>query len=503
MARKPAHTARTTRRSKRGDAASNPPTQAGVQSDRKQRKTVYAVILVSVVTLFGVTAVVQTARSRIETVVVPMNPERLDPRVRAYVLRHVSWAREAPNETNRHATLGLVYAANGCWSEALASFQTASRLGSGDELPDYYAAIATQKLGDPDTTVTMLKALTQTYPSFAPAHHRLADLLLEGGRRDQAARAFERAVALAPNEAAGYVGLADVRIRERDHAHALELLRKAIELDPSNRSAHYLLGLAYRGLGRTAEAEVELKRGANADRRTMRDAWSSALSTHNKSASHQVRAAQALLQASRPADAAKVLEETLAWHPDNTEILNNLAIAKLGLKQTQEALDLLYRAERVDPGKAATPTNLAACMLQLGRLDQALAYADRAVELAPTIAQVHITRAKVLVGLRRHAEAIDALEEAVRLDAKDAIVLTDLATLCVALNRLDEALSHMQKVIALNSSSVAAHLRLGDVCIRLGAWEQAEAALVQAQRLSPGDPRVAAMEDRLDRRADH
>src|SRR5437867_2946199 len=46
---------------------------------------------------------------------VPTNLDNLDPQLRAYVSENVNWVRQASRDAQRHATLGMVYAANELW----------------------------------------------------------------------------------------------------------------------------------------------------------------------------------------------------------------------------------------------------------------------------------------------------------------------------------------------------------------------------------------------------
>jgi Tfp pilus assembly protein PilF len=51
-----------------------------------------------------------------------------------------------------------------------------------------------------------------------------------------------------------------VLVKKKDYASAANYLQKALRMDPSNYISHHLMGEAYRGLGREADAERELKR---------------------------------------------------------------------------------------------------------------------------------------------------------------------------------------------------------------------------------------------------
>jgi adenylate cyclase len=92
--------------------------------------------------------------------------------------------------------------------------------------------------------------------SLSLSHSILGQLYLWKNRQhEQAITEVERAIALAPNDADAYVGLAWILIHAGRPEEAIEKLEKAMRLDP-NYPVHCLifLGEAYYWLGRSEEA---------------------------------------------------------------------------------------------------------------------------------------------------------------------------------------------------------------------------------------------------------
>ena len=433
------------------------------------------------------------------TVIIPDDLEALDPQIRAYVTEYIRRAKQDPTDLDRHVTLGQVYFANGRWKEALACFEKVRAKRPDSVMPAYYAAVATFKMGEQNQYKRMLQDLSQRDGSFAPAHYRLGIVYLEEGATDEAGVSFQRAIDHAARSPAGYVGMADVKIRQREYAEAERLLQKAFELKTRDQKAHYLLGLAYRGLGRLEKAKRALEKGSGATKRFMPDPWTAQLNQHRRGIAYQVRTAEKYLKAERPEKAIEVLEVALQWHPDNVEVLNNLAIAHLGLQQFEKALSLLTRAESIGNNATATSINLAACHLGLGSFQQAIQYADRAIELGPTVAQAYLTKARILLRMGQSDEAVAMLEQVIRLDQDNDAVRFDLANAYMARDRPADAKEHYTALAKRVPASIQAHLRLCEACIRLGDWEEAESALASAQRIAPNHQLVIRMTDRLER----
>jgi len=139
---------------------------------------------------------------------IPKDLDSLDAQLRLYIVEKVKWVRQAPRDAGRHATLGMVYAANSIWPEARLAFRNAATLDPKEPLAQLYVAVATQETGDFDGALKLYREVTVRFPDFAPAFYRLGDALLRAGTVDEAENVFRRLLALAPQEGRGFAGLA-------------------------------------------------------------------------------------------------------------------------------------------------------------------------------------------------------------------------------------------------------------------------------------------------------
>ena len=97
-------------------------------------------------------------------------------------------------------------------------------------------------------------------PAYAGTYDRLGDSYSRIGRYDDAERALQRAILLDATATGPYILMGKVLIKKKDFLSATTYLQKALRMDPANYISHHLMGEAYRGLGRNAEAEQELKK---------------------------------------------------------------------------------------------------------------------------------------------------------------------------------------------------------------------------------------------------
>ncbi len=99
-------------------------------------------------------------------------------------------------------------------------------------------------------------------PMFGTVYDRLGDAYLRSADYANAQKALDRAVVLEPTLNIPYILLGKVMLEQDDALTATMYLKHAIEIDDKNSMAHALLGRAYRSLGRTEDAEAELRTAA-------------------------------------------------------------------------------------------------------------------------------------------------------------------------------------------------------------------------------------------------
>jgi tetratricopeptide (TPR) repeat protein len=111
-----------------------------------------------------------------------------------------------------------------------------------------------------DKAIEEFQLEQQLNPAYAGTYDRLGDSYSRIGKYDDAERALQRAILLDATATGPYILMGKVLIKKKDFISATTYLQKALRMDPSNYISHHLMGDAYRGLGRAADAERELKK---------------------------------------------------------------------------------------------------------------------------------------------------------------------------------------------------------------------------------------------------
>jgi tetratricopeptide (TPR) repeat protein len=107
-----------------------------------------------------------------------------------------------------------------------------------------------------------LQEVVRRNPAREEAWSTLAYLLAQKGEVSEAIPAFEKALALKPDDASLAFNAAFAMQRAGDHARAIALLQRAIDFDPKLDRAWYGLGLSLAHDARYEEAALKFREAA-------------------------------------------------------------------------------------------------------------------------------------------------------------------------------------------------------------------------------------------------
>lgn len=423
--------------------------------------------------------------------------EGVDAVVLRLIEREIERAQADPNSADSHGRLGVAYQASAMIKEAERCYANAAALDPADPVWPYRRAICLQELGDHVQSIELLKQIAQRHQGFAPAQHRFGHAAIQLDDLESAERAFLRTVELLPANDLAYIGLADVRIRQRRYSEARELATKAIALNPRDTAANYLLGLAYRGLGENDLARRELATGASAKSRFLPDRMNRLEAEFRVGVTTVLARALELRRAGRLDTAAQVLERAYQSHPDDIAIINNLAAIYIDTNRMEEASRLLDLAKRIDPGNFGVYINLATLDLRANRLDSALRNAELATAHGPTVGAARIIKADVLTLLHRFEEALDSLNEAARLDARNPDVFMKQGDIYLKTQRWSEARQKYALAARIAPQNLIAHLNGGVCALRAGDMQEARNSLAAAERIDANNEKVRRLRDQV------
>ncbi len=291
------------------------------------------------------------------------------------------------------------------------------------------------------------------------------------GLLEEGEAAARKAVAQAPDMAAGWNNLGIILQEMGRYAESRACLEKVLALEPENAEILNNLGNTCLRQGETRQAERH---------------WRQALSLKPDYAKPYSNLAKLLADRGQYEEALDLGRRAIALDPQFADAYVNLAALETERERHPEALKWLDALLAV---RADHPVALAARALVLAKLERltdALCSAERAARLAPDSAEAQYALGYVLQALGRPQEALAAYEQAATrpgTKAEDALVAR--AVLFMEQGRREEAEEAFERVLARFPQSVHAWYSRADL-----------------KKFRSGDPLIPRMQALFDRGED-
>jgi tetratricopeptide (TPR) repeat protein len=337
-------------------------------------------------------------------------------------------------------------AAEPCFSNALA-------LSPGDGRWAYYLAHVYRRKGDLARAAEYFQRTVRRVPDDIAALWWLGSLQLELGRADEAEPSFAKASSLEPGAWEPLYGLGRAALARKDYAKSVEHLERALAINPQAGPVHYPLGLAYKGLGKNAEAETHLRQRSDTD----------------------VSPVDPLMRA-----LDELLDSSVAYHSRGVNAGRAGAWA--------EAVTYFRKAAALDPTNASVRLDLGVALSRSGQTKEAVEQVQRARQLAPHLAKAHYAAGVLALGTRDR-DAVDAFLAALRDDPGLTAAHLAVAHALQRTGRSQEALPHYLEVVARDPADLEARFGSAIALVRLGRYQEAAKQLTEGSTAHPEEAR--------------
>jgi tetratricopeptide (TPR) repeat protein len=193
--------------------------------------------------------------------------------------------------------------------------------------------------------------------------------------------------------------------RQKDYAHAIEALNKAIRLDGHIATFHVNLAGVFDNQGDHDKAIAEYRRAIKDDPQNA--------PAHNN-------LGVALRDSGRSGEAVAEHREAIRLDPGHSRFHNNLCAALHDAGERDEALAECRKAVKLDPKDVLALNDLGFMLEDAGKSDEAIADYRQAIEIDPSYGLAHQNLGDALRAKGMTQDAIAEFQAALKIDPTDA-----------------------------------------------------------------------------------
>lgn len=255
-------------------------------------------------------------------------------------------------------------------------------------------------------------------------------------------------------------------------ADAVEPMQRAAVLAPDDVETHYNLGVVLQELGRLDEAEACYRRTLELD-----PAYSDAL----------LNLGVTLMRLQRPEEAEETLRAVLLGDPERAAAHSNLGSVLLERGCLEEAVSCLRQALQLDPDNAGVHDNLGLALYRLHRLEEAEVQFRAALRIDPDRAGAHSSLGVTLQEQGQLDEADVHFQIAQQIDPEDARAHERRGSIHYIRGRLPEAEACFRRALQIVPDEAGIHANLGRLLHYLARFDEAEASLRRSLEIRPDD----------------
>jgi len=377
-----------------------------------------------------------------------------------------------------HNDLGNALQDRGRLNEAIACYRRALRLHPGFAEAWNDLGTARYAKGELDVARECYRQALRLRPDHVVAHANMGAACRKLGLLREARRALQRELVLRLKQAlrslvprkldlasaVQLAGLARSHLDEGNARLAIEISRKALELDARNAAALCVLSAAHQRQGRTAEA----------------------LEAARKSGDPQ-ELGRALAAVGRIDEAAAAFDETLWLEPRDAALHVALGEARRRRGDRAGAESAYRRAIELDPLSLVARVRLSELLREADRLDEAEAIARAVLEIDDEAPAAHIVLGMALKTKGHMKKARECFERAAALKPGHPQALQQLAHALREEDRPDEAERHLRAALRERPDDPGLATDLGMILADQMRYDEALERFERALEAAPGN----------------
>lgn len=389
---------------------------------------------------------------------------QFDPDTAALIGRHLDNVRQQPRSGTAWGRLGATLRSFEFREEARRCLENAERLEPKDPHWPHLRGLLLANQSPAEAIPALQRAVALCGNEPPAPRLRLARLLAESGRWNEAHGEFQELLRARPGYAPALLGLAQCAQERGDVQEALALANRCTNDRSTARAAWSLISALQQRAGETSAARLASQRAAAlpADA-PMEDPFETELNPARSDPRDLSDRAQRLLQAGRVAEAASLVQQLAREHPQFAESWLLLGRWQLLSRNPVGAESSTRRHLGLDPQSVNGVFQLGSALLAQNRFDDAAAAFRRATQLKTDFGPAFYNLGFALARSGKTREAIAPFREAIR---------------------------H-------NPERVDSYVLLADLHVQLGEFEEAAMLARLAESINPADRRLPPLREKI------
>jgi tetratricopeptide (TPR) repeat protein len=365
-------------------------------------------------------------------------------------------------------------------------------------------ALRHHQSGQLEQAARIYQSILDQQPDHADALHLLGVVALQQGNPPRAVELIGRAIAVNPSVAAFHCNLAEAYRALGELDRAAGCCQLALRLQPDYPEAANNLGLILQAQGKNQAAIAQfreaLRLGPNApmvhnnlgnalrlegEKAQALACFRQAVQLGPNLAEAHSNLGQLLLELHQLKEAAFHCGEAVRVGPNFPDARNNLGNVLREQGKLQDAKSCYAEALRLNPDLAMTYSNMGQALQEEGKLDDAVAWYQQGLKLAPDSARIHCNLASALEEQENHEEAAARYEMALQLDPGYAEAHNGMGFVRHEQGQFEEATGCYREALRLQPDLASAHGNLGTVLEELNEFDAAQSCFREALRHDP------------------
>jgi protein O-GlcNAc transferase len=310
---------------------------------------------------------------------------------------------------------------------------------------------------------TAVSASVEQLLELATEHHL-------AGRLAEAELLYQQVIAERPDQPDALHRLGVLTWQTGDARAGLELIGRAIQINPGEARYHCSSGQVLFSLNDFPQAIAAFER---------------VLKLKPDSAEALFGLALALHSTGQRDLAIPIYRHLIALRPDHVEAHNNLGNALQATGHLPEAIDAYRRALAIRPDYLEALNNLGGALQAAGKIDDAIQCFICALSLRSDFAPIHNNLGNALAAKRQFDDAAAALRHAVLLQPEFAEAWYNLANVLREQGHLHDAVGAYRKATEFRPDYVDAHVNLGNILQSLGDFAASAKSYLSALSVRP------------------